>query len=61
MVPDDGRPYYADLCPTCHEARPFCIGEDDDGFSYGTCAFCGLVREYGFMDSPGTSGLVEEY
>ena len=54
-VPDDGMPYYADLCPTCHEVRPFRMDEDDDGFGYGECALCGLVVETHFMDSPGTS------
>ncbi len=53
-VPDDGYPYYADLCPTCQEPRPFRI-EDDDGETTGTCAVCGLVRVYEFQDSPGTS------
>lgn len=53
-VPHDGFPYYADLCPACHEPRPFRI-EEDDGDCTGTCAVCGLVREYHFMDSPGTS------
>jgi hypothetical protein len=54
-VPHDGFPYYADLCPACQEPRPFRIEEADDGETTGTCAVCGLVREYHFMDSPGTS------
>jgi hypothetical protein len=54
-VPNDGYPYYADLCATCQEPRPFRIEDDDDGETTGTCAVCGLVREYAFMDSPGTS------
>jgi hypothetical protein len=59
-VPHDGYPYYADLCPTCQEPRPFRIEEADEGDTTGTCAVCGYVRVYHFMDSPGTSPEVDD-
>jgi hypothetical protein len=54
-VPHDGYPYVADLCPACHQVRPFRIDDDANGQGWATCAACGHAYEYEGMDSPGTS------